>query len=121
MKKTFILAVACWASVAASAQLIVNPNGNVAVKSEKTPLSTLSVNGGGYERSEVGITTDGKDGIVVERKKSSENYDWGYAIDASNEATPDIFNVGALQDITREEREPSGQACGHRWMRCGNE
>ena len=112
MKKTFILAVACWASVAASAQLIVNPNGNVAVKSEKTPLSTLSVNGGGYERSEVGITTDGKDGIVVERKKSSENYDWGYAIDASNEATPDIFNVGVRGNAHSIEGINGGRAYG---------
>ena len=48
--------MACWASVAVSAQLIVNPNGNVAVKSEETPLSALSVNGEGLARSEMNVT-----------------------------------------------------------------
>ena len=112
MKKTFILAMACWASVAASAQLIVNPNGNVSVKSEETPLSALSVNGEGLARGEMSVTGDGRDPVIVERSGTPENYDWGHAVEANNLVVPGIFNVGVRGNAQSIEGISSGRAYG---------
>ncbi len=112
MKKAFILAMACWASVAVSAQLIVNPNGNVAVKSEETPLSALSVNGEGLARGEMSVTSNGRDPVIVERSGTPENYDWGHAVEANNLVVPSIFNVGVRGNAHSIEGISGGRAYG---------
>ena len=112
MKKAFIFVMACWASVAVSAQLIVNPNGNVAVKSEETPLSALSVNGEGLARGEMSVTGDGRDPVIVERSGTPENYDWGHAVEANNLVVPGIFNVGVRGNAQSIEGISSGRAYG---------
>ena len=64
MKKILCFACLLFVCSFASAQLTVNPNGNVAVKSDVTPLSTISVNGNGNTESDVFVEST-KRGIMV--------------------------------------------------------
>lgn len=111
MKKILCFTCLLFVCSFASAQLTVNPNGNVAVKSGVTPLSTISVNGNGNTESDVFVEST-KRGIMVHRTGVAPNGGWGIGI--TGDATPEAnsFNIGTRGYTVASSPLGGGRAYG---------
>lgn len=118
MKKNLCFVCLLFACPFISAQLMVNPNGNVAVKSGATPLSAISVNGNGNTASDVFVEST-KRGIVVHRTGKALNGGWGIGI--TGDAAPDgeSFNIGTRGYTVAGSPLGGGRAYGV-FARAGN-
>lgn len=113
MKKISFFACLAFTCSFASAQLIVNPNGNVAVKSDATPLSPISVNCAGNTESDIYVepTNRGR-GIMVYRTGEEPDGNWGISITGDAIPAPNIFNIGTRGYTVSKYPIRSGRAYG---------
>lgn len=111
MKKDLCFLCLVFACSFTSAQLTVNPNGNVAVKSDATPLSAISINGAGSTVSDIFVESTDK-GIIVRRTGTLPIGDWGIGVAGDAVPASGTYNIGVRGYTVSGSPLGSGRAYG---------
>lgn len=96
MKKELLTILGLCVFTSAFSQLNVNPNGNVSIQSNATPLSPLSICGAGRSDYKVGVYGN-KSCYYAETSGATES--WGHGGKFVNHLSGSSFLVGARADV----------------------
>ncbi len=108
MKKFFTLALVC-VSISSYAQLDINDNGNVAIRTSETPISPLSVLYAGEPNATVAAVGTK---TAISAKRRGNYYGWGYSFYGTTTSAERSFNMGVRGEAFPETPMESGRSYG---------
>lgn len=112
MKKFLIFACLTMTCSLNFAQLKIGPDGKVAIGTDATPLSTMSVNSAGEVTKEVSIESTKSITFSAVHKATGSYSGWAKAIDAGVATSPYLMNAGTIGYAYASSAINSGRGFG---------